>query len=184
VADPLFWLVLSFVFVSISLTIVLIVAIPTFRELARAARSAEKLFDTLRREFPPTLESIRLTGLEISDLTDDMSKGVQSASQIVQQVDQSLSGARTQAQRFQTGTRSLLVGMKTAWRTFTRSQPAQSRRRTNDRLLPSGSERMELDDRPAQNRNSEPSHLPSEVEDYSAGLTERDRSTYSDDRRE
>jgi hypothetical protein len=43
---------------------------------------------------------------------------------------------------------------------------------------------MELDDRPAQNRNSEPSHLPSEVEDYSAGLTERDRSTYSDDRRE
>ncbi len=142
--DPLFWLVLSLLFVTISLTIVLVVAIPTFRELARAARSAEKLFDTLRREFPPTLESIRLTGLEISDLTNDMSQGVQNAGNVVKQVDESLSGARQQAQRAQSTTRSVVVGMKAAWRTFTRSQASQARRRTPaDRLLSSGSEPLD-----------------------------------------
>ena len=146
--DPLFWLVLSLLFVTISLTIVLVVAIPTFRELARAARSAEKLFDTLRREFPPTLESIRLTGLEISDLTNDMSQGVQNAGNVAKQVDETLTGARQQAQRAQTTTRSVFVGMKAAWRTFTRSQAAQARRRTaSDRMLSAGSEALDGSDR-------------------------------------
>jgi hypothetical protein len=58
-------------------------AIPALRELARASRSAERLFDTLYRELPPTLESIRLTGSEISDLTDDLSEGVESAGNVV-----------------------------------------------------------------------------------------------------
>ena len=132
--NPLFWLVLSLLFVTISLTIVLAVAIPTFRELARAARSAEKLFDTLRREFPPTLEAIRLTGLEISDLTDDVSEGVQSAGHVVKQVDQSLSSVRGQAQRVQSGTQSVFIGIRAAWKTLTR--PAKPPRRT-DRLPPS-----------------------------------------------
>ena len=132
--DPLFWLVLSFLFVTVSLTIVLAVAIPALRELARAARSAEKLFDTLRREFPPTLEAIRLTGLEISDLTDDVSEGVQSAGNVVKQVDQSLSTVRNQAQKVQSGTRSVMVGVKAAWRTFVRSQRSTSSRRSPDRL--------------------------------------------------
>ncbi|WP_219904622.1 hypothetical protein [Stenomitos frigidus] len=132
--DPLFWLVLSLLFVTISLTIVLVVAIPTLRELSRAARSAEKLFDTLRSEFPPTLQAIRLTGLEISDLTDDVSEGVQSAGQVVKQVDQSLSGVRQQAQRVQYSTRSVVVGIKAAWRTFTRSSRSTSQRRSSGRL--------------------------------------------------
>lgn len=134
--DPLFWLVLSLLFVTISLTIVLAVAIPALRELARAARSAEKLFDTLRREFPPTLQAIRLTGMEISDLTDDVSEGVQSAGQVVKQVDQSLSNVRKQAQRVQSGTRNVLVGLKTAWRTFSRTQKSSPQRRSMDRLPP------------------------------------------------
>ena len=132
--DPLFWLVLSLLFVTISLTIVLVVAIPTFRELSRAARSAEKLFDTLRREFPPTLQAIRLTGLEISDLTEDVSEGVQSAGQVVKQVDQSLTGVRQQAQRVQYSTRSVVVGIKAAWRAFTRSPKSTQPRRGSDRL--------------------------------------------------
>ena len=132
-SDPLFWLVLSLLFVTVSLTIVLVVAIPTLRELSRAARSAEKLFDTLRREFPPTLQAIRLTGLEISDLTDDVSEGVQSAGQVVKQVDQSLTGVRQQAQRVQSTTRSVVIGFKAAWRTFTRSQKPASHRRSVDR---------------------------------------------------
>ncbi|UBF24600.1 hypothetical protein K9N68_23385 [Kovacikia minuta CCNUW1] len=134
--DPLFWLVLSLLFVTASLTIVLAVAIPTLRELARAARSAEKLFDTLRREFPPTLEAIRLTGLEISDLTDDVSEGVQSAGNVVKQVDQSLSNVRNQAQKVQSGTRSVVVGVKAAWKAFMRSQKPPSNRRPPDRLPP------------------------------------------------
>jgi hypothetical protein len=133
VTHPLFWLVLSLLFVTFSLTVMLLVAIPTLKELARAARSAEKLFDTLRREFPPTLEAIRLTSLEITDLTDDLTEGVQSAGNVIKQVDQSLSGARQKTHKVRSGTRSLFTGLRTAWKTFTRS-PAQ--RRAVDRLPP------------------------------------------------
>lgn len=127
--NPLFWLVLSLLFVTISLTIALIVMIPTLKDLARAARSAEKLFETLRREFPPTLEAIRLTGMEITDLTEDISEGVQSAGQVAKQVDQTITGARKQARKVQLTTRSFMTGMKTAWKTFTRPQAPPSRRK-------------------------------------------------------
>jgi len=120
VIDPLFWLGLSILLVAASLTAVLVAALPAFRELARAARSAEKLFDTLSRELPPTLEAIRLTGMEITDLKEDVSEGVQSAGRVVQQVDQSVSGARKQVQQVQNQTRSLLAGVKAAWRSFNR----------------------------------------------------------------
>ncbi len=129
--DPLFWLGFSLLLVATSLTAVLVAAIPALQELARAARSAEKLFDTLSRDLPPTLEAIRLTGLEITDLTDDVSEGVKSASQVVKQVDKSLDSARIQAQNLQVGTRSIFIGAKVAWRNFTRQKPG---RRTGDRL--------------------------------------------------
>lgn len=132
VADPIFWLGLSLLLVAVSLTAVLMTALPAMRELARAARSAEKLFDTLSRELPPTLEAIRLTGMEISNLTDGMNEGVQSASRVVGQVDQSLSGMRKQTKRAQTTTRSLLVGFKAAWKTFRRSTP---QRRSSDSFV-------------------------------------------------
>jgi uncharacterized protein YoxC len=137
VIDPIFWLGLSILLVAVSLTAVLVVAIPALQELARAARSAEKLFDTLSRELPPTLESIRLTGLEISDLTDDMSEGVKSAGQVVKQVDQGFDGARKQVQKAQVTTRSVFAGVKAAWRTFART-PASSTasRRSWGRLPP------------------------------------------------
>ncbi|AUT04265.1 hypothetical protein CLI64_08490 [Nostoc sp. CENA543] len=130
-AHPLFWLGLSILLVAISLTAVLVAAIPALQELARAARSAEKLFDMLSRELPPTLEAIRATGMEITDLTDDVSEGVKSASQVVKQVDQSLDTAKRQAQNLQLGTRSILVGVKTAWKTFTRQK---NTKRTVERL--------------------------------------------------
>ncbi|MGB3309524.1 MAG: hypothetical protein WBG32_13100 [Nodosilinea sp.] len=123
-ADPLFWLALSFLLVVISLTAVLVVAIPAMRELGRAARSAEKFFDTLGRELPPTLEAIRLTGLEITELTDDVTEGVQSAGQVVQQVNQSITTAQTGAKRLNTGTKSLLTGAKAAWRVLTNDAPS------------------------------------------------------------
>ncbi len=150
-ADPLFWLVLSLLFVTISLTVVLAIAIPTLKELGRAARSADKLFETLRREFPPTLESIRLTSLELNDLTEDLSEGVQSAGQVVKQVDQTITGARTQAKKVQLGTRSLVTGIRTAWKSFTRPQPTPRR---SDRLPPakSTSDAIDLGNRPTIRR--------------------------------
>lgn len=124
---------MSLLLVAASLTAVLVAAIPAFRELSRAARSAEKLFDTLSRELPPTLDAIRMTGLEITDLTEDVSEGVNSATQVVKQVDQSLDSARKQAQNVQVGTRSLFVGVKAAWKNFTRPK---STKRAVDRLAP------------------------------------------------
>jgi len=123
VIDPLFWLGLSILLVAVSLTAVLIVAVPAVKELARAARSAEKLFDTLNRELPPTLESIRLTGMEISDLTDDVSQGVQRASKVAKQLDQGIETAREQAKGVQGTTKSVLTGLKVAWKQF--KQPSK-----------------------------------------------------------
>lgn len=140
--DPLFFLGLSILLVAASLTAVLVTLIPAVQELARAARSAEKLFDTLRRELPPTLEAIRLTGMEISDLTDDVSESVKSAGQVVKRVDQGLDGAKKQAQKVQTTTRSMLAGMKAAWGSLTGAPAA---RRSAGRL--SGSTKGPLEPR-------------------------------------
>ena len=139
--DPLFWLGLSILLVAVSLTAVLVAALPALQELARAARSAEKLFDTLRRDLPPTLEAIRLTGLEISDLTDNVSDGVKSASQAVKKVDQSLGSATKQAKNIEVSTRSVFVGVKAAWKSLTRT-PAN--RRSIDRLPPPQKTAMQL----------------------------------------
>lgn len=156
--DPLFWLGLSILLVAVSLTALLFVAIPAFQELGRAARSAEKLFDTLNRELPPTLESIRLTGLEITELTEDVSDGVQSAGRVVKQVDDSLHGARQQAKRAQVTGRSLAAGVRAAWRTFTRPAPVQTNgRRSSNRLAPSS--------RPPVDLREERTYYSSEVSD-------------------
>ena len=149
--DPLFWLGLSILLVAVSLTAVLVAALPALQELARAARSAEKLFDTLRRDLPPTLEAIRLTGLELSDLTDDVSDGVKSAGQVVKQVDQSLDSAVKQAQKIEVGTRSVFVGVKAAWKSLTRT-PAP--RRSIDRLSPPQRTALDLRDREASSEEN------------------------------
>ena len=121
VSDPLFWLSCSLFFMALSLTAVLIVAIPVLQEITRAAHSAEKLFDTLQREFPPTLHAIRLTGLEITELTDEIDSGVKSASDMVKQVDNSLNVTQTQIKKVQNGTRRLVKGFQVGWKTWNRS---------------------------------------------------------------
>lgn len=124
--EPLFWLGLSTLLVAVSLTAVLIAALPAFQELARAARSAEKLFDTLNRELPPTLEAIRLTGIELTNLTDDVGQNVQAAGRVVGQIDQSIIGVKQQARQAQVATRSVAVGLKAAWQTFRQPRASQS----------------------------------------------------------
>lgn len=155
-ADPLFWLALSFLLVVISLTAVLMVAIPALRELGRAARSAEKFFDTLGRELPPTLEAIRLTGLEIVELTDDVTEGVQSAGQVAQQVTQSIATAQTGAKRLNTGTKTFLAGARAAWRAW-----------TNDPEPQPPTKRTARADQPPLPRPAAPDHRPLEIENSS-----------------
>lgn len=127
--DPLFWLALSLLLVAISLTAVLVVMVPAIQEVGRAARSVEKLFDTLYRDLPPTLEAIRLTGLEISELTDDVTDSVKSAGKAAKQVEESIVDMRQQAQNARGTTRSVMVGMKAAWQSLTRPTPPSDRRR-------------------------------------------------------
>lgn len=130
--DPLFWLGLSILLVAVSIAAVLMTALPAFRELARAARSAEKLFDTLHRELPPTLEAIRLTSLEITELTDDMTEGVQNVGRMTQQMDEGVTGVRQQAKQAQITTRSVMAGFKAAVGALVRPQE----RSRSDRAQP------------------------------------------------
>ena len=118
--DPLFWLGVSLCLVAMSLTAVLIVAVPAFLELSKAAQSAQKLFDLLSREMPPTLEAMRRTGLGLSDFTEDMSQGLEHANHVVKQVDESLTEVKHQVERATVGTTSLVVGIRAAWRSFAR----------------------------------------------------------------
>lgn len=174
-ADPLFWLALSFLLVVISLTAVLMVAIPAMRELGRAARSAEKFFDTLGRELPPTLEAIRLTGLEIVELTDDVTEGVQSAGQVAQQVNQSLSTAQTGAKRLNTGTKSLLTGAKAAWRAWTNGEPPRSQNELSPRpnAAPPRSQPLPLEQRRPRPEESLAHLDPASAEDSDRALPDR-----------
>lgn len=137
--DPLFWLGLSLLLVALSLTTVLIVTLPAMLALARAARSVEKLADTLARELPPTLETIRLTGIEISELTDDVNDSVQSAGEIVKQVDQGLGNVRQQTKEVQTTTKSIFTGIKVAWKTFTHKPQVKEKTRRSLKPPPSSS---------------------------------------------
>lgn len=125
--NPFFWLGISILLVAISLVALLTVAILVLQELARAARSAEKLLDTLNRELPTTLRDLRLTGKDLSDLSEEVSSGVQSARSVAQQVDRSLLEAKAQAQNAHLTTRSFMAGASAALRVLTK--PSRRRRR-------------------------------------------------------
>lgn len=133
--SPFFWLGISILLVAVSLMALLTVAILTLQELARAAKSAEKLLDSLNRELPTTLQDLRLTGKEIAVLTDEVSGSLQSARSVVQQVDQSLLEAKAQAHRAQVSTRSLLAGATAAFKVLT-GQPRRRRSRPPTRRPP------------------------------------------------
>jgi hypothetical protein len=48
-------------------------AIPTLLAFKKAAESLEKLLDVTREELPDTMAAVRLSGMEISDLTMELS---------------------------------------------------------------------------------------------------------------
>jgi len=121
-SDPIFWLALSLFLVAISLTAVLVAAFPAFLELARLARSAEKLFDTLEKELPSTLDAIRLTGEEVAELTNEVNTGVKNASQVAKQLDRGVTTAKNQAQGVRKQTRGVITGVRVAWKTWRGTQ--------------------------------------------------------------
>lgn len=126
--DPVFWLGMSLFLVAISLTLVLVVAIPAFQEFSKASQSAQKLFDLLQRELPSTFEALRRTGGELSELSEDMSESLQTASHVVKQVDESLMEVKQHVQRAGIGTTSFLVGVRAAVKSLGRSNRNRNRR--------------------------------------------------------
>lgn len=127
--NPVLWLGLSILLLAVGVAALVCVSIPALIGLARAARSAEKFFDTLDRELPRTLEAMRNTGADLSGLADDMTDGVSSARNIVKQVDRSLSDVRQQAHQAKRTTRSVAVGFRAAWRVLTKPSGARKRKR-------------------------------------------------------
>lgn len=136
-------------------------AIPALRELARASRSAERLFDTLYRELPPTLESIRLTGSEISDLTDDLSGGVESAGNVVKQVDQGLRVAQRQVKEASVLTQSVWTGVQVAWKTLTK--PSKKRKSQRPSTTAQGLDSTDPDQKDKTNTSSMSSSSPQQT---------------------
>lgn len=127
--NPVVWLGLSALLLAVGLVALVCVSIPALLGLARAARSAEKFFDTLDRELPRTLEAMRNTGDDLRGLADDMTDGVSSARNIVKQVDRGLSDVRQQAHQAQRTTRSVAVGFRAAWRVLTKPTSRKRKRR-------------------------------------------------------
>ncbi|XP_024360025.1 uncharacterized protein [Physcomitrium patens] len=72
------------------MAILLAAAIPSLLAIKKAAEALEKLADTAREELPGTMAAIRLSGMEISDLTmelnelgQEISKGVRSSARVL-----------------------------------------------------------------------------------------------------
>ena len=85
--------------------------------------------------------------MEISELSGEVSEGVQSASQVVKQVDQGLDTAKQQAKKIQSTTGSVFTGFRVAWKTFTRKNNSDSQRRNGNRLPGSGKSSYQLRER-------------------------------------
>ncbi len=126
------WLAISLGLVAVSLTAVFVVALPAVIELGRAARSAEKLFDTLNRELPPLLNAMQATGEELGELTEEVGDSVEKAGRLVQQVDQGVSFVKQQAVQAKRTGRSLTAGARAAWAVLSEgyTPPAETVRRS------------------------------------------------------
>ncbi|MBA0754557.1 hypothetical protein Gogos_021104 [Gossypium gossypioides] len=73
-SDQAFYLMAFIAFTtSVAFTSMVIATVPTLSAMGRAAVSLSKLADTAREELPGTMAAIRLSGMEISDLTLELS---------------------------------------------------------------------------------------------------------------
>ncbi|VVA90515.1 unnamed protein product [Arabis nemorensis] len=91
---------------SVAFTSLVIAAVPTLVAMGRAATSFAKLADTAREELPTTLAAIRLSGMEISDLTlelselsQDITDGVNKSAKAVKAAEAGIRQIGTRAQQ-------------------------------------------------------------------------------------
>ena len=147
------WLGLSILLLAVGLAILVGASIPALLGLARAARSAEKFFDTLDRELPRTLEAMRHTGADLRGLADDMTDGVSSARNIVKQVDRGLSDVRQQAHQARRTSRSIAVGVRAAWRVLTKPKRRSRKPARSNTAIPSRSQSIPPDSPPSSYPN-------------------------------
>ncbi|KAL6623151.1 hypothetical protein ACP70R_033030 [Stipagrostis hirtigluma subsp. patula] len=93
--DPLFYLLTAVgVTTSVAFTGMMAVAIPTMLAMRRAANSFTMLADAALEELPSTMAAVRLSGMEISDLTLELSDlsheiadGVNKSAKVAQAVE-------------------------------------------------------------------------------------------------
>lgn len=106
-SDRAFFL-LSFItcMTSVAFASLVIAAVPTLYAMGRAATSLSKLADTAREELPSTMAAIRLSGMEISDLTlelselsQDIADGVTKSAQVVQAAEAGIQQIGTLARK-------------------------------------------------------------------------------------
>ncbi|MDX2257112.1 MAG: DUF948 domain-containing protein [Pseudanabaenaceae cyanobacterium bins.39] len=130
--EAIFLLGLSFLLVVICLTVLLVTAIPTFQALGKAANSIVRLADTLTRELPATLDAIRMTGLELSELSDELNQGAKNAGEAVKQVNDGIKGVRQTASSASIATKSAFAGIKAGLKSLGRPRRSpRSDRRVN-----------------------------------------------------
>lgn len=77
------------------MTILLAAAIPSLLAIKKAAEALEKLADTAREELPGTMAAIRLSGMEISDLTMELNDLGQEISRGVKNSTRALNAAES-----------------------------------------------------------------------------------------
>ena len=167
-SEAIFLLGLSFLLVVVCLTILLLTAIPTFQELAKAANSIIRLADTLTRELPATLEAIRMTGLELSELSDELNQGAKNAGEAVKQVNDGIKGVRQGASNATIATKSAYAGFKAGLKSLGR--PRRNKRSPSELYqenlrsgnLPSGELDESEDDLPNQEQRVTPDEMRSE----------------------
>lgn len=126
--DPVFFL-LTFVAVttSVAFTSMVAVAIPTMLAMRRAADSFTMLADAALEELPSTMAAVRLSGMEISDLTLELSDlsqeiadGVNKSGKIVQAVEDGIGQMRNIARQQTTS----IIEERTNLRTIPTAGPA------------------------------------------------------------
>jgi hypothetical protein len=119
--EPIFWLGCSLLLVAVKFNGGFHRRFTCSARVSPGSPQCRKIIRYPPSGISPTLEAIRLTGAEISELTENIDEGVKSTRQVVQGVDRSLGSAKAGLSKLDRGGRRLLIGFKVAWNTWKRS---------------------------------------------------------------
>ncbi|XP_052138190.1 uncharacterized protein LOC127756842 [Oryza glaberrima] len=151
VGDPVFFL-LAFVAVATSaaFTSMVAVAIPTMLAMRRAANSFTLLADAALEELPSTMSAVRLSGMEISDLTLELSDlsqeiadGVNKSAKVAQAVETGLGQMRDLAMQQATSMIEERANLQTIPNSAKKSNGSSTRQRRQEKGKDHSTNRME-----------------------------------------